>query len=135
MLFRSRWLFLLNFAAHDWVVANGPNFIKTLILMYDFLCCLAHCVKKMEFLSTQVLHMYCFLLKMWGMALFEIDKFQIPFSASEGALLFFFFFLLVLFPFCFCFLFCFVFVFLSMFSAMLNSPILLNLIPTLMPRG
>ena len=74
--------------------------------MYDFLCCFAHCVKKVEFLST------CFIciascLKCGVLALFEIDTFQIPFSASEGAL--FFFFLLVLFVFVFCFvLFCFV---------------------------
>ena len=82
------------------VVANGPNFIKTFTLMYYFLCCLAHCVKKMGFSST------CFIciascLKCGVMALFEIDKFQVPFSASEGALVFFLF--LFACSFCFCF--------------------------------
>ena len=67
------------------------------------------------------------------MALFEIDTFQITFSASEGVLIFFFFlFLLVLFVFCFVF---FVFVFLSLFSTMLSSSYLLNLIPTLMVKS
>ena len=73
----------------------------------------------MEFLST------CFTciascLKCEVMALFEIDEFQIPFSASEGALFFSFpfclFFLFFVFVFCFVLLF-----FLSLFYAMLNS--------------
>ena len=127
-----RWIFLLDFAAHHCVVANGPNCVKAFILMYDFLCCFAHCVKKVEFLST------CFIciascLKCGVLALFEIDTFQIPFSASEGAL---FFFLLAC-SFCFCFLFCFVLfcLFLSLFSAMLNSSNLLNYMPTMIPSG
>ena len=58
----------------------------------------------MEFLST------CFTciascLKCEVMALFEIDKFQIPFSASEGALFFSFSFCLFLFFVLFCFFF------------------------------
>ena len=57
------------------------------------------------------------------MALFEIDKFQIPLSASEGALFsFFFFFLVLLFLFCCFVLFCFVF-FVSVFrNAKLVNP-------------
>ena len=62
-------------------------------------------MKKVEFLST------CFIciascLKCGVLALFEIDTFQIPFSASEGALFFFSFGLFILFL--FFVLFCFV---------------------------
>ena len=96
--------FLPDFAALNWVVANGPNFIKTFILMYDFLCCFAHCVKKDGILSARFICIAS-CLKCEIMALFEIDKSQISFSASETALFFrlfcFVFFFFVLFSFFF----------------------------------
>ena len=98
--------FLLDFAALNWVVANGPNFIKTFILMYDFLCCFAHCVKKDGILSARFICIAS-CLKCETMAFFEIDNSQISFSASETALFFRLFFV-----FCF-FLFSFLFFFIS----------------------
>lgn len=115
-----KWFFLLCFAAYRWIVANGPNFIKTFILTYDFLCRLGHRVKRMEFLSA-CFTCIAFCLKCWVMALFEIDKFQISFSTSKGALFSAFLFSLSL--------------FFSLFSAMLNSSILLNFMSTMMSSG
>ena len=92
-----KWFFLLCFAAYRWIVANGPNFIKTFILTYDFLCRLAHRVKKIEFLSA-CFTCIAFCLECWAMA---FEKFQISFSASEGAL-FSFLFLFVFFFSVFC---------------------------------
>ena len=92
--------------------------------MYDFLCCFAHCEKKDGILSA------CFIciascLKCEIMALFEIDKSQISYSASEAAL----FFLLLF------FLFLFFSFFFPLFSAKLNSSILRNYMHTMMPSG
>ena len=96
--------------------------------MYDVLCCFAHCVKKNGILRAGFICIAS-CLKCEIMALFEIDKSQISFSASETAL----FFCLFVCLFFFCSLF-FFFLF-PLFSVKLNSSILRNYMPTMMPSG